>query len=305
MEVSNPPLTENARSVLTQSSRLVGRVEANPMQGKAPWMPETIGLGPDGVSVLGKLYRGPSGFVGERDLSIRSVTAPVAEQEGDVSPTSLLPEGVSLEVPAARMDAVPVYSGATGQLFLVGGRTGSNPWTGEIWAGSLGTPADPIFWHRLSLGDYQPRKVLASTYQDNSLWVLDETPQGFGSRARLTRISPETGEVQTLAQWPRLGLVNRHWLLQDPEGQLLLVASSQLLKTHLVFRLNPTEAGVEAKLVWVGKGWLEVAPSISTNGYAFLSRMNNNTDPTMVRTKMLALKPPAWPLGFKAFAGCF
>jgi hypothetical protein len=305
LEVSNPPLTENARTVLAQSSRLVGRVEANPMLGKAPWMPETLGLGPDGVSILGKLYRGPAGMVGERDLPLRRTTASAGEQAEDLVPTSELAEEVSLEVPSARLDAVPVYSAVTGQLFLVGGRTGNNQWTGEVWAGSLGMPAEPIVWHPLSLEGYQPRKVLASTYQNNSLWVLDETTQGLGSKARLTRIHPETGQVQTLAQWPRLGLMNRHWLLQDPDGQLLLVASSQLLKTHLVFRLNPTDTGVEAKLVWVGKGWLEVEPSVSTNGYAFLTRMNKNKDPNLVRTKTLALKSPAWPLGLKAFSGCF
>jgi hypothetical protein len=33
--------------------------------------------------------------------------------------------------------------------------------------------------------------------------------------------------------------------------------------------------------------------------------MNKNKDPNLVRTKTLALKSPAWPLGLKAFSGCF
>lgn len=140
-----------------------------------------------------------------------------------------------------------IYSRVHGTLLRVGGQ---DPTThapvGTLWRGELSAEG----WQRVPLSRALG-KVLATTmtYLDGHVYVIDELGEGLLRRRRFLRIERVGGSVEVLAAWPNFGIFNRLWLTLDANGDLLLAASSRLLRAHKLYRLSikasgPTLAGV-------------------------------------------------------------
>ena len=78
----------------------------------------------------------------------------------------------------------------------------------------------------------------------------------------------------------------------DRDGKVLLTASSQLLRTHVVFRLDTdSQEKLSALPVRVERGWLAGAPMVNVAGYAFLVQTDKRELPKSVHTEALKLGP--------------
>ncbi|MBI5537876.1 MAG: hypothetical protein HY898_34440 [Deltaproteobacteria bacterium] len=80
-------------------------------------------------------------------------------------------------------------------------------------------------------------------------------------------------------------LFDRHWLLLDRDGSVLLVASSTKLRKHAIFRFTAVGSGV--RLVRIAAGYLPSAPVVDLAGYGFIVRKNDNSPPTLIRMREL------------------
>lgn len=195
-------------------------------------------------------------LLGERSLVWANAVEPVAARLGGAalpSAVALAPDGSSLvgglAVEGGQLDAaeglaprtgsprasgfVPVYTRSRRGVFVVGGRdpeTGRS--TGEIWF----TPIRGTEWRRVRTR-VEPASVLAATYSpaDDSLYVLDETPRG---EARLWVQDAAGGPSALLGRWPRHATWDRHWLVNDAEGSVLLASSSSREERHAIARLT-------------------------------------------------------------------
>jgi hypothetical protein len=92
-------------------------------------------------------------------------------------------------------------------------------------------------------------------------------------------------QVVTIGSWPRLKHFDRHWLLLDRDGSVLLVASSTKLRKHAIFRFTGLGSGV--RLVRMATGYLPSAPVVDLAGYGFIIRKNDNSPTTLVRMREL------------------
>lgn len=124
------------------------------------------------------------------------------------------------------------------------------------WGGPLGVPV-VLSGHFFRLGvDGELGEVLAETYHptEHALYLVDQLSQapakskggGVSTLARLLRVDVFSGALQQLGSWLRFGVVHdRHFLVVDRDGALLLVATSALAGKHVVVRLS-TFAGQDA-----------------------------------------------------------
>ena len=92
---------------------------------------------------------------------------------------------------------------------------------------------------------------------------------------RLLRIDPHAGGVQVVASWPYLGLFDRQWLVVDREGDVMVVASSRTLRTHLVLTVGERDEQVRARRVQLGFGELAEAPAVDPLGVTWFVRTWN------------------------------
>jgi hypothetical protein len=92
--------------------------------------------------------------------------------------------------------------------------------------------------------------------------------------ARLVRIDPYLGVAEPVAQLERAGEYDRHWLLTDVAGQVLLVASSASKQSNAVARLTVVPfraaAPVLVERMEVLPGELAFAPLVDVSGYTFV-----------------------------------
>jgi hypothetical protein len=164
-----------------------------------------------------------------------------------------------------------VYSSATGQAFVVGGKDTMGKDLHDVWRLSLDAQGDGF--EPLSLTGATLGTVLASTftYADGRLWVLDQTRGLFGIKiARLLRIDPESGATTVVGAWPMLGLSDQRWLSVDRDGALLLTfSSSRLGGSHTMLRVTTDEV---PRLAGIARGprALLVAPIADRAGYTLL-----------------------------------
>ena len=200
----------------------------------------------------------------------------------------------------ARVRFRAVYSRATARLFIIGGE---DPVThaprGDIWYRSIDAGGG---WGVVPALEFQPSTLLAATYSfiDGKLWILDSIPKNANKLVvRLSTVDPMTGKTALVGQWPRLKHYDAHWLLVDHDGSVLLVASSQKLRRHSVFRLKTTGSG--ALLLRTASGFLPWAPVVDLAGYGFVVQDSPSAAPRMVRVTGLG---PVKPVSESELGSC-
>jgi hypothetical protein len=184
-------------------------------------------------------------------------------------------------------------------LFLVGGNfEGTNENTREIWTYTL----EQSLWSKVALKGYAPERVLAATRvaSDGKLWVLDQAGPPKLPLARLVRIDPDSGVTQVVGFWPRLSNYDQYWLVNDLEGNLLLVASSSKQKKHILVRLSATPT-VAVTGSYTGKHSLAFAPVVDASGYLLTLQNQAKGKIEVQRIQPIGKKPGLWSL----LGGCF
>ncbi len=117
--------------------------------------------------------------------------------------------------------------------------------------------------------------------------MLDETRAGFLRIARLVRIDRDTGVAAVVGSYPRLGLYDTHYLLEDRDGRPLVAASSRLLGLHVLVGLS---AGGSISSFGLGQHPLASAPIVDDEAYTFLLR-TKSTAPVVRRLAHLPMLP--------------
>jgi hypothetical protein len=262
------------------------QAEALPHLGRGGAMPSTLVLSGDGRSIIERVSMRAGGFATAQDRRGEGVGAVgpgvgTAPALAGVSP----PEPDAGDGPEARTDYEAVYSRALGQLFVVGGLDPvTHQDSGTIWSRKVDVG---VSWAQVPSSGYAPARVLAATfsYRDGKLWVLDEVKHGSLKRARLVRLDPATGEFEQIGLWPRLGLYNQHWLVLDKGGEVLLVASTDVLRNHVVVRFDNHGANFSLDRVVFGQGALAFKPMVDEGGYSFI--INKKPDGSYHNTETL------------------
>lgn len=199
-------------------------------------------------------------------------------------------------------DYVPVLTRMRRGVFVVGGvdPASSRP-TGEVWFGRLGAQS----WDQVPVG-IQPASVLAATYSfaTDSLYVLDETGTG---EVRLWEHELQSQQSRQLGTWARHRKWNRHWLVVDRDGALLLASSNDEEKAHAIARLDPRAGGMLAVGgVERGHRALLLQPVVDPRGYTLvLQKSQGKCKGELARCRIkrerkaaLALTPATlWALG--------
>lgn len=197
-------------------------------------------------------------------------------------------------LPQPRVGYVGVYSRALDRMFVAGGRTPSGHALRDIWTGR---PTGHFF--RLGV-DGELGEVLAATYHptEHALYLVDQLSQapakskggGGSTLAWLLRVDVFSGALQQLGSWLRLGVVHdRHFLVVDRDGALLLVATSALAGKHVVVRLSVPALDVEG--VMHAKGDLASSPIVDPAGYLFVTREKQSAQLLPKRVSELSTKP--------------
>jgi hypothetical protein len=206
--------------------------------------------------------------------------------------------GVIPATPQARSGHTHVYSRAAGQLFLLGGKSlATGEALREVWQQEV--PAGR--WRQVSLVDHALGEVLAATYSfsDDGLWVLDRS--GPKKHMRLSIINPASGKVTVVGEWPKIGAFDRHWLLLDQDGSILLVASSSVLGQHVIVKLTRSTQGVFLGGFHTGEHALISSPVVDEAGYWFPVEQKKQPGVRLLRLAALSPKAASWA----SFGGCF
>jgi hypothetical protein len=296
-------LGPNLKQALEDTSRVwAEQVEPLSHLGLGATLPTALALSPDGRVVSERVSFQGRRFLGQQDRGRLGVAGEPGESgEPGEAVAFTASSGSSLQDPGQnpgeREAFQPVYSRYLGRVFVVGGRDPANQAPrGDVWWQDAQGEA---IWHRVPDQGYSVNRVLAATYsfRDDRLWILDEVkgPGGL-KRARLVRLDPRTGEFEQIGQWLRLGLFNQHWLVVDKDGQVLLAASSDVARKHLVIRLDNRAPQVKPTAIRLGQGALAYRPMVDQEGYSFVKRQTKKNKPPTVteRSKTLGGIPAAW-----------
>ena len=162
-----------------------------------------------------------------------------------------------------------VYSRSRNTVFVVGGQVPGTARPSEtIWFTRLGSHR----WNRLPPSGYRPQNVLAAAYsfKTDKLYVLDELADGT---ARLVAIRVASLGVDWLGAWPRHVAWDRHALVVDGDGALLLASSNTMDRHHRLARIDDTLGPSErVTAVDCGHGALLVPPVVDADGLTLLTR---------------------------------
>ncbi len=172
-------------------------------------------------------------------------------------------------LPFARYGFHSVYSRSTDRLFIMGGTDYMGDAVSTVYAGTPGTPLAPLEI------DSELGRVISATYEPvtDSLYVLDEVQGFLFKRIRLLRINPNTGASSALMGWPKLGLFDKQYLVTDRDGKLLIAASSDERREHLIVRLDAASVQVEA--IMPRRGPLAMRPVVTNDGYQTIIARKN------------------------------
>lgn len=290
-------LGDGLRQSLDDPSR-VWAEQAEPMSylGRGASLPTALALSSDGRFITERVSLKGHRFLGQRDRARTEIDpgglgVPAASLALEPAPET------TETTPSPRGAFVPVYSRYLGRLFVVGGQDPSTQLPrGDIWWQDA---ENGDGWRQVPEQGYTTGRVLAATYsfRDDRLWVLDEVGgPGLLKKVRLVRLDTRTGEFEQLGQWPRLGLFNRHWLSVDRDGQVLLAASSDTARKHVIVRLDNREMKVKPSTVRLGQGALAYRPMVDQEGYSVVVRQTKkNRPPTYTeRSKTLGGIPAQW-----------
>lgn len=245
-------------------------VEALAETGAGPSFPLALALAQDGSQIVDTVTTDGNSLYGDLDLGII---------RGDTMGSH------------HALDFVPVLTRTRRGIFVVGG---DSPVTGdptrEIWFTTL----DRSRWN-LVRSAIQPEKALAATYSyaTDDLYVLDETAQG---EVRLFSVDFLTFETQMLGRWARDPDWDRHWLLVDPEGRLLLASTSTSQKRHAIARIDVRAPGVPVvDGIVEGHEALVMPPIIDGSGVTrVIWQDQRNPKVELSRVPALSFSPTTW-----------
>lgn len=234
--------------------------EPNPQMGVGLTSPAAIQVSANGTQVVERLYT-----VGERLVSEAELAALRLQVGGDGPPRVARSFSAASDPPVARSGALLSYSRARAQLAVIAGWLEDGSRSGDVWIHDLRTES----WTRLT--GVELGSVRAATWTRHGLAMLDVVGRGWARRMRLVLADPETQLVETLAEWPYLGLFNKQYLGMDQDGELILASSSRLLRTHAIARIvvaagEPALAGFR-----LGQGELGGAPLVDVGGYTLVT----------------------------------
>lgn len=164
---------------------------------------------------------------------------------------------------------VPVYSKARRGVFVIGGNhPKTRQPTGEIWFTAIRGQTWRRFRTELELG-----RVLAATYSSaaESLVILDHSSKG---QARLWTHGIVSGKSTLLGEWDRHPAWNRHWLVIDTDGSVLLASSNTRERKYSIARIRVSggDGAGETKLdgIFRGRRVLELPPLADGAGYTLI-----------------------------------
>lgn len=128
----------------------------------------------------------------------------------------------------------PVLSRFRRGVFVAGGTSlVSTAPTGQIWFTTL----DSNIFYQLRGGWYQPEQVLAATYSyvTDELYVLDATSDG---NVRLVSVDFMSWDATLIGTWQQHTEWDRHSLVIDRDGGLILASSSTSKNRHAIAKLR-------------------------------------------------------------------
>lgn len=130
--------------------------------------------------------------------------------------------------------------------------------------------------------------------------VVDRIVHGRRQQARLLTVDLNTGEAETLATVPWLGLFDRHAVVALDGGDFAVVASSSRASRHVLLRLRLEHRGFRVVAFAHGDGEMTAAPSAALGGVSVAVRRRSRPWDVLG----YPLVPPAarLPQGFDA---CF
>ena len=165
--------------------------------------------------------------LGNRAGQLASINRPVDIIDGpmpDVAKSGKSSVAPASELPPARQQFGLVLSATRRSVFVIGGLDAStNKLMKDVWRYDHQLRR----WSKLPV-EIEPERVMAATYraQDRCLYVIDRHRKGWCPRARLLRIHTDTGATKVLGRWPKAPLVDRVFLSNGPDGELIIVGSS-------------------------------------------------------------------------------
>ena len=231
--------------------------EPSALFGNGAVAPMAVALSPDGMSIVDQVFSANGQLFSAEDL-------------GRVAPGSV--EATAFASSLGRSGFTAVYSRATEQVFVLGGLDPSGEPARDVMVRRLDEPA----WRTVPSGGYAAGKVLAATYSygEGSLWILDEVAgsKPWVKLARLVLLDPTTGEGTILAEWPRLGFFNQHWLRADRDGSMLVFASSSLFNHHAIARVSTSNRSLEVLGLAFRPKALALPPVVDMDGYWLITR---------------------------------
>lgn len=92
---------------------------------------------------------------------------------------------------------------------------------------------------------------------------------------------------------PRLGVYDKHWLVLDEQGNVVLAASSSRWKTHSLVRIQLGGPIPLVDRVYLRHGALAMSPWADEEGFVIPIARRDNT-PTLVRVRNLGIQKSGW-----------
>jgi hypothetical protein len=114
--------------------------------------------------------------------------------------------------------------------------------------------------------------ALSATYSwaDRRLWVLDEIATDHRTETRLLRIERETGAYEIVARARSSREFDKHGLIVDPAGNVLLYASSSRHDRHRLAQITVKPSSFGFAVTDSERRALITAPMVDLHGYRFL-----------------------------------
>ncbi len=207
---------------------------------------------------------------GDGRFGTTSVRLPLSVWESDAAGFSVPPPVPSATAthPASRRDFASVYSRTANAVFVVGGRTPAGAFLDDIWFQPLGGE-----WKQVELPHGVLGHPLSATYSwaDRRLWVIDEIQRAdHKMETRLLRIERETGAFEVVAKARSSGVFEKRGLVVDPQGNVVLYASSTPADRHRLARVTVKPSSFGVAVTDSERRALITAPIVDLHGYRFL-----------------------------------
>ena len=222
--------------------------EANPFVGRQD-MPLAVAVAIGGTKLIDAVFTSGEVLLGLADAHVSESKAAAVRAAG-ISPF------VEANDMPSRDDFVPVYSRASGELWIVGGIDSEfGTQSGDIWKYNLASRR----WSKV-VTPFRPEIAISATwsYADEALWIVDRASEG---NTRLVLLDPKTGAFSIVVEQKSQDLDAAIWLLVDHDDMPVLVCSSPKdSSTTLISFFAKEDQGVDASGKILLEGSLVVPP---------------------------------------------